>query len=184
MLPLLNSATTGTPSEMTERRTLYRLIIAFTALTAALIYTGRPLITTAAPLGIVSFQVAFSEETSLTVLSSWDSAAREAAMDNLLLDFPYLVIYAWILSLLCRHAASPSTQTMSRAGTILARYVWLAAAFDAVENLALLHQLTGNATDSAALTAGIAASAKFSVIAIALAYLLGAASNNWLARRR
>ena len=73
---------------------------------------------------------------------------------------------------------------MSRCGMILARYVWLAAAFDAVENFALLHQLTGNVTDTAALTAGIAACAKFSVIAITLAYLLVAVTDNWLARRR
>jgi hypothetical protein len=169
---------------MTERHTLNRLIVAFAVLSAALIYTGRPLMTPAAPFGIVSFQVAFSEERSLAILGSWDNAARDAAMDNLLLDFPYLVVYAWILSLLCRNAATPATPAMSRAGRILARYVWLAAVFDVVENFALLHQLTGNVTGTAALTAGIAACAKFSIIAIALAYLPVAVTDNWLARDR
>jgi hypothetical protein len=159
---------------MSLRRKLLLLGFAFVVLTATLVYTGSPLVTTTTPIGIVSFELAFNGPQARAVLGSWDGAAREAAMLNLIVDFPYLVVYAWMLSLLCSAAASASQPTMSRAGTGLARYVWLAALFDVLENLALIRQLTTAPSDAAALFAGAAATAKFSVIAAALAYLLAA----------
>jgi len=57
-------------------------------LSAALRYTGRPLVTDAAALGIASLQLAFSDHATPAVLLCWDATARDAAWLNLFLDFP------------------------------------------------------------------------------------------------
>ncbi|HJP36937.1 MAG TPA: hypothetical protein QF901_13230, partial [Gammaproteobacteria bacterium] len=82
---------------MSLRRKLLLLGFAFVVLTATLVYTGSPLVTTTTPIGIVSFELAFNGPQARAVLGSWDGAAREAAMLNLIVDFPYLVVYAWML---------------------------------------------------------------------------------------
>ena len=168
---------------MSERRKITVLVVAFVALTATLMQSGRQLMTTAAPLGIVSYQLAFSAEGAVAVLDSWDPPARDAAAQNLLWDFPYLVVYTWILSLLCRAAGARSIPTISHTGSVVSRYVWFAAIFDTGENFALLYQLSYGASDAAALLAGSAASAKFGVIAIALTFLLVAGMTLWMGRR-
>ena len=168
---------------MVERHKITVLVVTFVALTAILIHSGRPLMTTAAPLGIVSYQIAFSAESAGAVLDSWDPPARDAVAHNLLWDFPYLVVYTWILSLLCRAAGAKSKPAISNAGSIVSRYAWFAAIFDAGENFALLYQLSYGANDAAALFAGSAASAKFGVIIIALTFLLVAGSALWMGRR-
>lgn len=165
-----------------NRRKLTWLGIAFGVLTVVLIYTGRPLMTPASPLGIVSFQLAFGAPRAQSVLAAWDPPAREMAWLNLALDFPYLVLYAAILSLLCRMASSASIGAMAQIGMWLSRYVWFAALFDVIENGALLYQLSVTASAAAALVAGIAATAKFAVIASVLIYLIAITGLRWRPR--
>jgi len=154
-----------------DSRTLMLLLFTFAILTAILIDSGMPLRTDAAPLGIVSFQLAGSGNTAHTILDSWQDTGRNAALINLAVDYPYLVIYAALLSLLCRRAAA-SLARYAAVGRTCARGAWVAAGCDAIENLALLAQLLNAPGDGAALVALAFASVKFALLGVILAYLL------------
>jgi hypothetical protein len=63
-------------SASTQKRALPPLIIATLALTAVLQVIGRPLQTAAAPLGIVSFELAGTLAAAQAMLASWDPNAQ------------------------------------------------------------------------------------------------------------
>lgn len=159
---------------MSETRAIRLLLVAFALATGVLAYSGAPLVNDTAPLGIVSFQLAGTGASAAAMLSTWDSAGHAAAFLNLVVDYPYLVIYGTLLVLLCRRAA----RTMSVAavsGRFCVHAAWAAAAFDAIENAALLAQLNGTANDRAAAIAFTCASVKFVLLAIVITYLVVAA---------
>ena len=156
---------------MSEARAIRLLLAAFALLTGILVYTGAPLVNDSAPLGIVSFQLAGTGVAAAAMLSAWGSEGRAAALLNLLLDMPYLVIYGAILVLLCRRAAR-SISVSNLPGRFCFHAAWAAAAFDALENAALLEQLNGRASDPAAALAFACASIKFTLLAIVVAYLM------------
>lgn len=145
------------------------LLIALTVWLAAI---GQPLETPAAPHGIVSFELAGDAETAERIMASWPPAAREAAMLSLGLDFLYLVVYPLWLSLALGFAAGMAGAGWRRGGRIAARVVLAAAPLDAIENLALIRQLTNGASDLSAGIAWLAAVPKFALVAAAAFFLL------------
>ncbi|MFT4560803.1 MAG: hypothetical protein ACI9BW_000538 [Gammaproteobacteria bacterium] len=156
---------------MLRTRKLLYLVLCFAILTVVLIKTGRPLITSSAPLGVVSWQLAFSETRARQVIESWGEEGHRAALNNLIVDFPYLITYTRLLSLLCKSATHPPNSRLNGLSAPASRYVWFAALFDAIENIALLYELEVGVSDLIARIAGVAASVKFSVIALALIFL-------------
>jgi hypothetical protein len=148
------------------------LYLAFAALTALLVYTGQPLITDAARFGIVSLQLAGDAKEASTILESWGADGRRAAYINLALDFPYLLVYAGLLSLLCTRAAERSSPRKRAAGYCPGRSVWLAAICDAAENIALLYVLGTAPSAIVTMFAWLAASLKFMLLALVITYLL------------
>ena len=156
---------------MSETRAIALLLVAFALATGVLVYSGAPLVNETAPLGIVSFQLASTGAAAAGMIGAWGSEGQAAAFLNLLVDYPYLVIYGALLVLLCRRAA----RRMSRyaaLGRFCVHGAWCAAAFDATENAALIAQLNGTASDVAAALAFGFASLKFALLAIVIAYLL------------
>jgi len=100
----------------------------------------------------------------------------DAAQMSLYLDFPYLVVYALLLSAACVVVASRADQRgrsgLAAAGRTLAWAAPVAAALDAVENVALLMVLDGNLDQP---WPGIAfgfASVKFVLLAVVIVYLV------------
>jgi len=167
---------------MTRWHKIILLAIAFAFLTALLVITGMPLRTDSAPLGIVSMQLAGNAVNTGIILQSWGPAGRESAWLNLIVDFPYLVTYGWLLLALCRLAASVGDGRMASLGRWCAAGAVLAAMCDAVENIALLHELHAGAGNFAAGIAWGFASVKFLLLAIVGLYLLSAAGRA-IARR-
>src|SRR5688572_9250587 len=89
----------------TQVRGLYVLGAVFIVLTIALSWIGSPLVTPAAPLGIVSFELAGTAARVEEILASWPEHARGAALFLQGLDYLYLLVYPVLLSLGCLAAA-------------------------------------------------------------------------------
>ncbi|MDH3213309.1 MAG: hypothetical protein OEM05_12560 [Myxococcales bacterium] len=145
------------------------------AVMVALDAIGRPLVTDASPLGIVSFEFAGDFATATRMLESWGEAGRVRAGLSLGLDYLFLVLYASAIALGCRLVArrlAPPGTVVHRAGTGLAWGQVGAATLDAVENFALIRLLMGS---DAALWPSLAwwcAALKFALVIAGLTYVL------------
>jgi len=133
---------------------------------------GRPLRTTAAPSGIMSFELAWSEARTAAILSSWEDVAR-VARRQILFDFPFLALYPLFLSLSCAMISLARGGNSATLGAILASLLLLAAPLDATENVVLLKMLAHGASTSAARIATVCASLKFVLAGAALCYTCG-----------
>jgi hypothetical protein len=146
-----------------------------TLLLAALQVLDLPLRTQAAPGGMVSFELAGTPARAGRILASWGALneqagvsvfqpARTAAAFGLGLDFLFMPVYGIAVSL----------------GILLAggKAPWmgwtpfLAAAFDAVENYALLQLLMGSMISPWPQLAAACAALKFALLACAILYAL------------
>ncbi len=143
-------------------------------LLAIMVRLDRPLRTKAAPLGIVSFELAGSPEAARRIITSWGPAGRHSAALSLWVDYAFLISYALVLSALCTGVARawPSAGSrVRRMGFILAGCQWMAALLDLVENILLQQILSGAAAPLAPLAARWCALTKFSLIACGWLYI-------------
>jgi hypothetical protein len=125
--------------------------------------------------GIVSFELSGSQERAEEILAEWGEDGRDAARDQLWIDYGFMLAYGAFLGLAadavrdrCRRRG---LDRLARAGRL---GVWLgplAAGFDALENACLLLTL-GGAGAAFPLLATAFAACKFALLAAALAYLL------------
>lgn len=159
-----------------------RLGVAFGGVTAlalavwlVLVVAGGPLITSAAPRGIVSLELAGSAERAAAILASWGPPQREAAAFGLGLDFLFLLLYPVAISLACRLVAlriEPQRPRWARVGQAIALAVPLCVALDAVENAALWRMLQLGPTGPWPMISAICAAPKFGLILLGLSYAL------------
>jgi len=139
----------------------------------ALNVIGAPLTTEAAPIGIVSYELAFSQARAQAILASWDQTTSLLAAFTLGLDYLFMVFYAAAVSIgvwLSAGWLAAHRLPLSRAGIWLAVGAWVAAGWDAVENSALLAQLVNGPDQFWAVLAGISAVLKFSLIFLGIVY--------------
>ena len=125
--------------------------------------------------GMVPFELTGGQERADEILAEWGEEGRDAARESLWIDFGFLLAYGAFLTL-----ALLATRDLARArgwrrlAAVGAAVVWfgaLGAAFDALENTSLLLTLDG-AGAAFPLLATIFAAGKFTLIAIAIAFLL------------
>jgi hypothetical protein len=136
---------------------------------------GSPLTTPSAPNGIVSFEFAFTPARSQEMISSWSTDAQLRAAFIQGLDFLFPLVYSAALGLGCLLAVSvlcARGKPLQGSGILLAWGLLLAAAFDYIENIALVAQLFGKVQSPYPEIAGVCALIKFSVILIAIGYIL------------
>jgi hypothetical protein len=160
-------------SSAAQKRALPPLVVATLALTAVLQVVGQPLQTAAAPLGIVSFELAGAPAAAQAMVASWDHNAQLHAAFSLGLDYLYMPLYAVAIALACVRAAGTSLRTPAAAaslGLLLAWGLGLAALLDAVENSALWQVLQGSALAAWPLLARWCAIVKFSLVIAGLFY--------------
>jgi hypothetical protein len=158
-----------------------RKVIFIFAVGAALVITvlmnviGKPLITPEAPAGIVSFELAGTINRAQIILDSWDTQAKQYAAFSLGFDYLYMLAYAMAIGLGCLLAGlviRGQNWPLGALGAPMAIVVWLAALFDAVENLSLAVILLGGATaDFWPALARACAVIKFSLIFLGLIYV-------------
>lgn len=147
------------------------------ALEVALGVLNGPLRTPAAPLGIISFELARTATAATGMLASWPDAARATARLSLLVDYLFLVAYPASLWLGCRTVAARVQRRWPRVASVAVAAGWaaaLAGVLDAIENAALLVQLAQGAGDAAAAVAFWSASIKFALVLLALPLALPA----------
>jgi len=136
-----------------------------------------PLKTPAAPNGIVSFELAGSQNRAQEILASWGNKSRIYAGLSLGLDYLFLFSYAALIALGCILLAEHRVigATFSRLGIILSWAQFGAAALDAMENYALIQILAGAKEEVWAAMALWCAVPKFIIVLLGLFYLSGGA---------
>ena len=156
-----------------------RLFTVFAIMTLLLLviisYTGSPLNTEAAPMGIVSFELAGSGSRTEAILSSWDWNAKLHAAFSLGLDFLFIPAYVAAFSLGCSLSSwSVRSRSWPLAGTgnLLVWGVILAGLLDVIENASLLVILLGKVTSLWSRLASLCAGIKFGLLFLALVYIL------------
>jgi hypothetical protein len=172
-------------SSATQRRALPPLVGTTLALTAVLQVIGRPLQTTAAPLGIISFELAGTLAAAQAMIASWDRNAQLHAAFSLGLDYLYMPLYAVTIALACMRASVTSLQTPRAAaalGVVLAWGLGLAALLDALENVALWQVLQGSPAAAWPVMARWCALVKFAWVIAGLLYA-GVGAAGYLFRR-
>ncbi len=161
-----------------RRAFLFFLVLALLVMTA--IQTlNPPLVTSAAPAGIVSFELAGTLQGAQAIMASWGTEGQVYAALSLGLDYLFLLAYAGAISLGCALVGRNLESSLGqRSGLFLAWGVWAAAALDALENYALIRLLLGSSQGAWPPVAFWCATFKFLLVGAGLVYaLLGAA---WL----
>jgi hypothetical protein len=127
---------------------------------------------------IIAFEFARTPETARRLLDTWGPVKHSAAWESVVIDFPFIVAYATLLTGLVLLVARGSHGRLQQVGLGLALVPWVAGLFDVVENLCLLRildvpvsrlpdpLLTGLAAACAAL--------KFALLIACVLYVLGA----------
>jgi hypothetical protein len=173
------------PFENIRSRTRDRMILPFIGLSLLLMIilnmVGKPLVSSPAPYGIVSFELARDTAQAQAILDSWDQTAQLHAAFSLGLDFLFIPLYAITLTLTCLWAARfgrerrrfPSWLVMiGLLGIPLAWAQSVAAGLDIIENLALARMLFGAVTTSWPQIASMCAVVKFGLVAVGIVYSL------------
>lgn len=124
---------------------------------------------------ILDFEFAATRSRAAQIMAEWGPKGRSAAHLSLVLDYGYMVSYGGFFTL-----AGLATRDLARArgwrrlataGMIVPYFALAAALFDAIENVFLLLVLEGHGGQHAALIATVCSSIKFTLIAIAIAYV-------------
>ncbi len=157
----------------TQRRYLFWVALGLTALAAAVLQSiDAPLKTTAAPQGIVSFELAGTQKQVQAILTSWNTQARLYAAFSLGFDYLFMLLYASTIALGVLWQAEQASMLWKRMGVALAWSMGIAGMADAIENVLLWKILLERAPDFFPPLARMAAMLKFSIIGLALFYFL------------
>lgn len=161
---------------MNRKQWLIVLGVAMVALTVVpvlvfekrLQHTGGP--------NILAFEFAATRAHASQILAEWGPKGRSIARHSLIVDYAYMLSYGGFFTLAgfaTRDLArARGWQRLASAGAILPLFAAAAAMFDAIENMFLLLVLDGHGGESAPVIATICSSIKFTLIAIAIGYVL------------
>jgi hypothetical protein len=127
-----------------SRKPLFIALLLWTLILFAIFQPlSAPLTTPAAPSGIVSFELARTPENAQALVTSWDGRAKLFAAFGLGFDYLFMPSYAFAIALACLLAAGRHPGAFAKIGTWLGWGAFLAAIFDAVENIGLWNSLLG-----------------------------------------
>jgi len=124
--------------------------------------------------GMVTFELSGGQERADEILAEWGEDGRDAAREQLWIDYGFMLAYGIFLGLagaairdLCRRR---SLQRLARIGNAAIWFGPLAAGFDALENACLLLTVGGSGSPFPSLATAFA-TVKFALLAAAIAYL-------------
>ena len=157
----------------TVRKPLFYFLFVFTLLIfGAFRQLDQPLRTSAAPSGIVSFELAGTLDASQEMINSWDENARLFAAFGLGLDYLFMPVYALTLSLGLLLVGNEKVNWYQNLTKWMGWGMFIAALFDAVENYALWQSLTGNVNPMFPQIAALCAMIKFALLISGILVLL------------
>ena len=153
------------------RKPVFIALLAWTlALMAVSQVINAPLRTPAAPASIVSFELARTPANTQTMVASWDAHAQLHAAFGLGLDYLFMPSYAFVIALACLLAAGRRKGWFAAIGAWLGWGVFLAAIFDALENIGLWHSLLGSVNAPWPAVSFLCAVFKFTLILLGIAF--------------
>ncbi|HEU5106687.1 MAG TPA: hypothetical protein VFU11_12720 [Solirubrobacterales bacterium] len=125
--------------------------------------------------GMVTFELTGGQERADEILAEWGDDGRDAAREQLWIDYAFMLAYGVFLGLAAAGVRDRCRDRgLRRLALVGAVATWLgplAAGFDAIENACLLITV-GGAGAAWPLLATIFATCKFILLAAAIAYLL------------
>lgn len=158
---------------MTRGRALVLLAVAVVALLAAMKPAEDRM--TEKGHGIVAFELAGSADRSQEIQADWGEDGRDAARQQLWIDYGFMLAYGAFLVLAAAAirdlARSRGWRRLVAVGALAVPAGGIAAGCDAVENACLLLTL-GGAGGWAPVTATVFAVAKFALLLVSIAYIL------------
>ena len=128
-----------------------------------------------APLGIVSYEFAGTAESGKAMVNSWDDTQRLYVSFVLGYDFLFMIVYSCAICTSCILAASDENASdwMRFWGVKLAYWQFVAAFFDAIENINLFIGLLYPEDSGIAFPmAAVCASIKFGIVILGILYVL------------
>jgi hypothetical protein len=125
---------------------------------------------------ILAFEFAGSRSRAAQIMAEWGAKGRSAAHLSLVLDYGYMLSYGLffcLAGLAIRDSARVrGWRRLAAAGVVVPFFALAAATFDATENVALLLTLAGNDGSFAPPFATVCSTIKFTLIGIAILYVL------------
>jgi len=161
---------------MDRKQWLILLGIAMVVLTVVPFFVFDKRLAHTGGAGIIGFEFAGTKARAAEILAQWGPTGRRVARVSLIVDYTYLLSYGAFFTL-----AGFATRDLARArdwrrlasaGAILPLFAAAAAIFDAIENVFLLLILGDHGGAFAPVIATICSSIKFTLIAIAIGYVL------------
>ena len=153
------------------------IVLGLLVLTLAVGALALPAIDDMGDVGIIEFELARTSEQASEYYGELGESGRDAARESLYLDYPYLVLYALFYAARVRRRGRPGRGARHGPawrgwGRPLAWGAFVAAACDAIENLALLRVLDGHTDQPWPGIAFTFASVKFLLITAATIYIV------------
>ncbi len=170
-----------------QKRVLALSILASLALMALLNVINRPLISSASPYGIISFELAGTLDAAHNILAGWGETDRLIAAFGLGLGFVFLLAYPLAIGLACSWIAEELALYHHPLAILGIRLAWaqvLAAVLDAIENISLMEVLLGVEIALWPRIAQICAVLKFVIVISGLIYALYGVVSVVVIRRR
>jgi hypothetical protein len=161
---------------MTRKQWLVLLGIATVVLTVVPIFIFEKRLEHGGGPNILAFEFAATRTRASQILAEWGPEGRHNARLSLIVDYAYMISYGGFFTLAGlatrQLARARGWQTLAAAGRIIPFFAAVAAMFDAIENVFLLLVLGGHGGEHAPLIATICSSIKFTLITIAIGYVL------------
>jgi hypothetical protein len=155
--------------ERRRGRWLLALALVYLVVQIAIGAVNRPITTDAAPNGIVTLELAGTPEEATRIVDSWE---REGALDeagvSLGLDFLYMPLYAALLAGLVVGV----NRRRWKIGSAIAWAPFVAAAFDVVETVSLVHVVDDPSVDGWPAVARAFALGKFALLIVAVLFIV------------
>jgi hypothetical protein len=125
--------------------------------------------------GMVPFELNGGQHHADEILAEWGDEGQDAAREQLWIDFGFMVAYGAFLTLALAAvrdmARSRDWRRLGAIGGVVVSFGAIAAGFDALENICLLLTLGGHGA-AFPLLATIFATCKFTLVIVAIAYLV------------
>jgi hypothetical protein len=125
---------------------------------------------------ILDFEFAGSRSHAAQIVSEWGPKGRDAARLSLWIDYGYMLSYGLFFTLAGLatrdFARSRGWRRLAVTGVVVPFFAIAAAMFDATENVFLLLVLGGHGGELAPLIATVCSTIKFTLITIAILYVL------------
>ncbi len=125
------------------------------------------------PFGIVSLELAHKSEAIQNILTAWEKEDMiPRAKTNIWIDFLFIPFYTMLFYTLCGSISVRMLGIPAKLGVLLAFGSLLAGLFDITENIFMLFSLNDHHNNFTAFLTAFFAYAKFSLLLLALTYVL------------